>query len=290
MLRRIPLSDIIPNPNQPRKTFEKKALRELAASIQANGLMQPITVTPRAGAFMIVGGERRWRAHCLLAEEGRLEEANMLCHVRRMDDDSVSIMAIIENLQRQDVTIMEEARAYQAMLDQGWTVEDLAREVGVSQPHRIKERTQLLNMSPEYQKLFEAGQLTPSQAWELSRLQPNGQDILFRLIRQGTLSTKAALTAAADQIIQKSAQTCILNDLDHPETSPKDVRLAKSLEAKIDRLVGLLAECIVNNEVDALKRVDPTRAGTVADKLNAMRKDMSRVENALRAASVQNLI
>lgn len=80
MKKRIPLSQVIPNPHQPRKHFDPGSLRELADSIHMRGLMQAISVRPiDEGRFMIVGGERRWRAHCLLAEEGKLGKRPRSC-------------------------------------------------------------------------------------------------------------------------------------------------------------------------------------------------------------------
>jgi ParB family chromosome partitioning protein len=96
MKKRIPLTQVMPNPDQPRKHFDPVKLRELAESIREHGLSQAITVRPvPKGQFMIVMGERRWRAHKLLAEEGALGETpKIMCEVRNMNDNEMDLQAI----------------------------------------------------------------------------------------------------------------------------------------------------------------------------------------------------
>lgn len=153
MKKRIPLTQVIPNPNQPRRFFDAVKLQELAESIRERGLIQAITVRPVGdeGLYMIVGGERRWRAHQLIGA------ADILCEVVKIDDNEMALQAIVENLARADIKALEEARAFQAMLDRGWTVEKLAKDIGV-QPQRIKARTALLNLDETIQKLVDANQ------------------------------------------------------------------------------------------------------------------------------------
>ena len=189
MEKRVLVAQCHPNPDQPRKRFEPTALAELAESIKQNGLLQPITVRvfapdPRVcfGAdrlgemaqFTIVAGERRWRAHQVAGLEFNTVNVHEV-----MSDDAMAINAIVENLQRQDITPLEEARAFQRMIDGGYTCETLAHRLGIKQQHRISDRLQLLRLREDYLRLFEQGTLTPSQAFELSRLeiqyQPAGE-------------------------------------------------------------------------------------------------------------------
>src|SRR5262245_12893419 len=97
-LKRIDLDAIEPNPEQPRVHFDEKALRELADSIHARGLKQPVTGRPIGeGRFQLVMGERRWRAHCRLRDEGRLPEAVIMAHVRKTADEDAWLDAVVEN-------------------------------------------------------------------------------------------------------------------------------------------------------------------------------------------------
>jgi len=202
MIRNLPTEDVYPNPDQPRKVFDEAKLRELAASIREHGLLQPITVRPEgAGRYMIVIGERRWRAHELAGLA--TIKANV---VKNMTDAMLAEQAIVENLQRVDITPLEEARAFQAMLDKGYTVDALASRIGLKQPWRIAERTALLRLRPEYLDLFAKGQITPSQATELARLSHQNQDHLFRLMKAGKCETYNSLRAAANGLVEAEQQ------------------------------------------------------------------------------------
>ncbi|MFL0670948.1 MAG: ParB/RepB/Spo0J family partition protein, partial [Erythrobacter sp.] len=130
-LRMVAVAAITPLPGNPRKHFDEAALDELAASIAARGVIQPIIVRPRGpGAYQLVAGERRWRA----AQKARLHEIPAL--VRELDDRDVMALALIENLQREDLNPIEEARAYQRLADdEGMTQADIARLVDKSRSH-----------------------------------------------------------------------------------------------------------------------------------------------------------
>src|SRR5208337_362764 len=154
---KLPLNHIYANPNQPRKQFDPEKLQELAGSIKEYGVQNPILVTPRGDRYMIIAGERRFRASILAG----LTEVPVL--IKDVDDNMVEELALLENVQRQDLTIIEEARAYQALLDRGMAKEELAAKLG-KQSWRIDERTSLLNLTPAHQKLVEAGKIGHSEA------------------------------------------------------------------------------------------------------------------------------
>ena len=164
---------VFPNPDQPRKRFDPDALAELAASIKSSGLAQPISVRAHGDGHMIVMGERRWRAHVLAGLP--TIEANVI----DVADQERDILAIIENLQRQNITPLEEGRAFQRVLDTGLTPQELADRLGLKQHWRVTERTALLKLNPPYLDLLEKGHLTASQGTELARLAPHDQDTLF---------------------------------------------------------------------------------------------------------------
>lgn len=277
-IRDLPLGLIFGNPDQPRKEFEPTRLAELAASIKANSLIQPIKVTPRDGGFMIVAGERRFRAHQLLGREtirAIVEDS--------MTDLDVLVEAIVENGQRVDVHPLEEAVAYQAALDKGMTAEALATRLGLQQPWRVTERTILLTLRPEYQQLFRANQLGASQAQEMAQLSPHGQDRLFRLIKTGQCPTYNALRSAGLVIRDSEAQTSLLDESDAPSAHQR--QLAKGLERRFAQVAAVLRASTVDNEIVAIKKIDPARADTLADLLAAMQGELRRIEAALRAAS-----
>lgn len=130
-LHSLAISAISPLPGQPRTCFDEEALEELASSIRARGVIQPIIVRPRGqGKYQLIAGERRWRA----AQRARLHEIPAI--VRDLDDRDVMTLALIENLQREDLNPVEEARAYQKLSeDEGLTQADIARMVDKSRSH-----------------------------------------------------------------------------------------------------------------------------------------------------------
>jgi ParB family chromosome partitioning protein len=273
-----------PNPDQPRKRFDAAALAELAESIKQNGLLQPVTVR-RAAAddYLIVAGERRWRAHQLAGLEF------IDCNVHEtMSDDALAINAIVENLQRQDITPLEEARAYRRMVDSGYTCETLAQRLGVKQPHRIADRLQLLRLREGYLQLLELGHLTPSQAFELSRLEPAHQPALFELIKSGRCETYNKLRAAADGLLAAVRQQSMF-ELPPAPTEAERAQLSR-FETMVERLVSLCNEGIHENEIVVLRKVDPGRAGTMVTKLALIRADLARMEKALQQRAAQGAL
>ena len=275
----LPMESVLPNPDQPRKRFDESALAELAASIKANGLMQPITVQPLgASRYQIVAGERRWRAHKVAGLP------TILAMVRPMANVDRDIFAIIENLQRSDITPLEEGRAFQRMLDQGFTPDELAQRLGIKQPWRITDRTQLLRLVPEYLALIERGHLSPSQGFELSRLSPRGQATLFDMIRGGRASTYAKLRAAADGILAAESQTSMFEDTKPTE---KEVELLTSFERRLEAVVRLIGSGFKDSEVVALKKINPNRAAIVAVELELIRKHITMIEREIQKVAAQ---
>lgn len=158
-LRSLQVADIDPLPGNPRKNFDEAALDELAASIATRGVIQPIIVRPAIdNRFELVAGERRWRA----AQKARLHEIPAL--VRELDDREVMALALIENLQREDLNPVEEARAYQRLADdEGMTQADIARMVEKSRSH-VANLQRLLNLPSAVLDLVEGGQLSMGHA------------------------------------------------------------------------------------------------------------------------------
>ncbi|MFZ4121068.1 MAG: ParB/RepB/Spo0J family partition protein [Caulobacterales bacterium] len=159
--RLIPMAQIQANPNQPRRTFAQAELSELAESIRARGVLQPILVRSFAGQtdrFEIVAGERRFRA----AQMAGLE--NMPAVVRLLSESEVLEIAIIENVQRVDLNPLEEAMGYQALIDRfGRTQQEIAETVGKSRPH-IANTLRLLSLPDDIQSMVREGRLTAGHA------------------------------------------------------------------------------------------------------------------------------
>lgn len=165
----LPLQRIEPNPNQPRKRFDEVELQALGDSIAQHGLLQPLAVRDMGnGYYQIIAGERRWRA-CRLAG---LSEVPVT--VVEADDRTVMELALVENLQREDLNPMEEAEGYRVLLEEyGLTQEQAAQQVGKSRS-AVANALRLLTLSDEVRALVENGELTAGHARALLTL-PNGR-------------------------------------------------------------------------------------------------------------------
>ena len=219
----VAVTAITPNPRQPRRTFDEDALDELAESIKQVGLLQPVVVRAVGpGRYELVMGERRWRA----AQRAGLTEIGAI--VKQTQDDDLLRDALIENLHRQQLDPLEEAAAYQQLLDDfGATHEELARKIGRSRPH-ISNTLRLLNLPPAVQKRVAAGVLSAGHARALLSLEdPGAQDRLAtRIVAEG-LSVRAVeeiVAVGSDEAPRRSARTVA-----KPPTAPGLNRLADRL-------------------------------------------------------------
>jgi ParB family transcriptional regulator, chromosome partitioning protein len=183
----IAVGSITPNPRQPRRTFDEEALDELAASITEVGLLQPVVVRKTGdGNYELVMGERRWRA----SQQAGLDYLPAI--VRETPDTEMLRDALLENLHRQELNPLEEAAAYQQLLDDfGATHEQLAQKVGRSRPH-ISNTLRLLNLPPAVQKRVAAGVISAGHARALLSLDsPQAQERLAQRIVDEGLSVRS---------------------------------------------------------------------------------------------------
>jgi ParB family transcriptional regulator, chromosome partitioning protein len=175
-LRELPVATIKSNPNQPRKTFDDEALAGLASSIEANGVVQPLLVCPlHDGSYELIAGERRWRA----ARRVGLEKVPAI--VRDSEQAERLQVALIENMVREDLNPVDEARACAALVEElGLSKEELARRVGRSRP-AISNLIRLLDLPDEAIELLEMGELSEGHGRAL--LSARGNDVRRRLAR-----------------------------------------------------------------------------------------------------------
>ena len=157
--QQLPIYKVEPNPDQPRRDFDEEELQALADSITEHGIIQPLTVRQMdSGYYQIIAGERRWRA----ARMAELKEIPVV--VIEADDKKTMELALIENLQRQDLNPVEEALGYQSLMsDYGLTQEETASRVGKSRP-AVANALRLLNLSPEVLDMVRTGALTAGHA------------------------------------------------------------------------------------------------------------------------------
>jgi len=191
-LAHLPVETIHPNPRQPRKRFDHEATSALADSIRAQGLVQPVVVRPRkAGGFELIAGERRWRA----AREAALATVPAL--VREADDRDTLLLGLVENVAREQLSAVEEARAYALLLDEfELSLGDLAERMGKAKP-TVSNRLRLLELPDDVLALVERGDLTEGHARAVLAVpDQDGRRLLARQIVRRGMSVRAAERAA----------------------------------------------------------------------------------------------
>jgi ParB family transcriptional regulator, chromosome partitioning protein len=283
-VREISLAHIERNPNQPRKTFPPDYIAQLAASIKKRGLIQPINVRPIPGrtGYMIVAGECRWRAHQLLGVK------TIKAIVESMDDAEMQLRAIVENLQRRDMNPIEEGRAFQTLLDTGYTIPQIVAELGLSGAQIVQNRLDLLELGDDIQKLVATAQLSTSMGWAI-RLAPRSQQArIVRDIAAGRLRTVEQVRHACIALRDAAAQVDAFASA--PKASTADVAAVSRLEHKIESITSMVLAGFKEGECVAAQRVSPDRVKTLADKLALIRKHVLQMEHDLRRIATQREI
>lgn len=196
--REVPLDQIRPNPHQPRKTFDPAALEELAHSIQRHGVLQPIVVRPAGSGFEIVSGERRWRAS---RAAGRITVPALVRD--DVTDAQMLELALVENLQRQDLDALERARGYRDMMDSlRITQEEVAEKVGLKRA-TVANHLRLLDLPEVAQDALRKGLITMGHARALLGLaEPRHMGSLVARIAREDLSVREV-----ERVVRESAQT-----------------------------------------------------------------------------------
>ena len=218
-LKIIQLSEIQKNPYQPRKDFSEEKIQELAQSIKENGLIQPIIVrqSPVIG-YEILAGERRYRASIVAG----LSEVPVI--VKNLSDQDMMVHSIIEHLQREDLNPVDEAKAYQSLIDKGFTHAEIAEKMGKSRPY-ITNLVRLLNLSPFILKEVESGRLSQAHARLLINLSKNDQENLLKRIQAEDLSVRQV-----ERLLQEKKQEKKIREKDF---------FIKEEEDKLKKLLGL---------------------------------------------------
>jgi ParB family chromosome partitioning protein len=223
-LVRLPLDEIHPNPRQPRRRFAPEATDGLAGSIKAQGLLQPVVVRPRPeGGYELIAGERRWRA----ARQAGVETVPAL--VREADDRDSLLLALVENVAREQLSPVEEARAYAVLLDEfGLSLGDVAERVGRSKPS-VSNRLRLLELPDEVLWMLARGELTEGHARAVLAVREHDERrrLARRIVRDG-LSVRAAERAAQASGARRRERAA----------APIDPDLAERARVAAERLTG----------------------------------------------------
>ena len=181
----IPIEDIYPNPNQPRTHFDEKALQELSESIKALGIIQPITLKKEGDKFLIISGERRYRASKLAGLK------SIPAYIRLVNDQGLLEMALVENIQREDLDAIEVALTYQRLLEEiGLTQEALSGRVG-KERSTITNALRLLKLSPDIQQAIRNGVISAGHGRAIISVEGNDkQQLLFDKVVKEKLNVR----------------------------------------------------------------------------------------------------
>ena len=214
----VQIKDIQKNPYQPRKEFSEEKIQELAQSIKENGLIQPIIVrkSPVLG-YEILAGERRYRASIAAG----LSEVPVI--VKQLSDQDMMLHSIIENLQRENLNPIEEAKAYQSLIDKGFTHTEIAEKMGKSRPY-ITNLVRLLGLPKHILTEVESGKLSQAHARLLIQLSSDRQDTLLHRIQTENLSVRQV-----EQILQKTKKI----------SKKEKNHFVKEEEQKLKKILGL---------------------------------------------------
>ncbi len=223
-IQKINISQIQPNPTQPRKNFKEQDIKELATSIKNQGLIQPIIVRPvDSDQYQIIAGERRWRA----SQIAGLHEVD--CVVKYFEDSNVLETALIENIQREDLNIIEEAYAYKGLLEiKNITNDNLAKMIGKSSSH-VSNTLRLLELDKNIQDLVISGELSMGHARALIGV-PNGYEKAKEIIEKNLSVRQVEKITSQFKKTKKTTNTKDPNILDLEKELSNKIGLKTSIQ------------------------------------------------------------
>ena len=225
----LPLSRIEPREEQPRNVFDEETLQTLADSISRYGVLQPITVRLLdSGYYQIIAGERRWRASRMAG----LTEVPV--RIIEADDRTTAELALVENLQREDLNPIEEAKGYKTLIeDYGLTQEDAAKSVGKSRP-AVSNALRLLNLSPEVLHLVETGDLSAGHARALLSIQ--NEEIQLQAAKE--IMAKALSVRKAEALASKALKKISESEESRQKSDPTEIDYAKEISTLLTKKLG----------------------------------------------------
>ena len=299
----INITDIIPNRFQPRLTFDEKALQELADSIKEHGIIQPLVLRKLADKYEIIAGERRYKA----AQIAGLTQVPAI--IANMDDNKSAEVAIVENLQRKNLSAIEEAKSYKKLLDRGYlTQEELAKKMGISQS-AIANKIRLLNLTIEVQNALAEEKISERHARSLLQVSDNIKqvELLNRVINE-RLTVRHLEEEIKKIIVKKEEQ------LPPPEPAfipvkedseviatpiqedPELKELAKQIET-LNNSIGLSSNTYetfniptadeLNKPIETTPVIEETKTAEVEVKQNVEKGNITSAVNAVRNATKQ---
>lgn len=261
------ITTVYPNPDQPRKAFNDEALRELSESIEKHGIIQPITVNKTENGYMIVAGERRYRASLLAGRR------TIPAIIKSYDDRQVKEIALLENLQREDLNPIEEASAIKRLMDEfDLTQDDVAERLGKSRS-AIANSLRLLNLSPEVTRLVSQNKLSAGHARSL---------VTLPFVKQSALARKAVAEGWSVREIEKAVRN--FNAPTEKRREKPEQKQSPELRELVERLqrdLGTKVAAIGNDNkgrlyIDYFTRDDLNRISEILDYIEEHEEDLRK--------------
>lgn len=279
-VRDIPLAQIHRNTGQPRKMFDQEALNELAESIRQHGVIEPVVVRPVEDGYELIAGERRWRA-------SQLADADTIPAriLQGIDDLRAFELAVLENVNREDMTVIEEAEAYQQLANTGRTYAEVAGLFGKTESY-VKWRTDLLTLTDDVAVLVGRGDIKPNLAWYIAKLSPAGQHRVAAKYAKGDFPSEWDAQAFAEAVLMQESQGELLSDGLTEEERQERRKVRRSARTAGEKVDGLVAQ------LDRFATMTPTamyealegELGTFYDRLELLGKTLAKTKATTRRA------
>lgn len=292
----IPVEDIIPNRFQPRLAFDEKELNELANSIIKYGVIQPIVLRSIGEKYEIIAGERRYKASCIAG----LKKIPAI--INNTDDNTSAEIALLENLQRKNLTVIEEAQSYRKLMDRGFTQEDIANKLGVSQS-AVANKMRLLNLPKEVQDALLYNRISERHARSLLPL--NNEDLQKSMLNRITsekLTVKQTEEAVSELLNKDKVQEELPPDIQrflNPQSSIPEVKVNEKpddveeiLDIKIPDVVDIEPEKAVlteyTNESDIINPFQNNRVSMMPEMASNANMMSNSAVNPISPQNVSN--
>ncbi|MFE7277236.1 ParB/RepB/Spo0J family partition protein [Streptomyces sp. NPDC057623] len=295
MFANLKVSEIAPNPDQPRKFFDEAQQEELTGSIKENGLLQPVVVRTVEGAevpHMLIAGERRWRS----CQAAGLEVIPAMI-IEDASEEKAYVLSIAENVNRSDMTIMEEAGAYADLKAAGWTPAKIAKQFGKTETH-ITWRLGLLTLRPEVAEMVDKGDIKNNLAWHIAQLSPANQMVAAMRYARGDFDSEAEAQHFANGLKMMENQTSLTGekapDAEVQEERKKAKDKAKDSLSKAEEiLIPLFEELGAKRPEDLAVILDDDLAryvrvvGKIYSQVQLVRNLLSKAKGIQRAMEDQ---
>jgi len=280
----LPIHEVAPNPDQPRKFFDAERLQELADSIAANGLLEPIVVRPVDGTYIIIAGERRWRA------SGMAGCAVVSAKVIEMDEAAAYVLSVAENLNRADMTVMEECDSFRQLLAYGHDTPKIAAMFGKSATY-VETRLSFTDLCDDARDLVARGQIGPWLARYVAKLGHSNQRAVINKWARGEFDNETVASEFASALHVSETEVGFFDMIEpthdeRQEHKKKTTSVRKALD-DIQRASALLAEFAAESPEDLATLLGPEAAVRLRE-LDRLAASTTKARSNMRKAKLHH--